>query len=286
MRDFHAYQEAFAAHIRDPRGHPRPAGVPARRMRVYNELLFHNLEGFLRGCFPVCREMLGVRRWTRLARAFFRDHRCHTPYFRQIPEEFLRFLAANPALTAAYPGWLAELAHYEWVELALETSNRDAGLPAYDPGGDLLAGLPLLNPVIRLLRYRWPVQRLGPGFWPKVPPESPTYILACRRADMAIRFLEINAMTARLVALLQEGTPASGRGAVAALAEECGLSGPEALLGHAGELLADLRRQGVILGTRLRSGQQHAPDHEVDQRRHDGGGRHGDHPGGDDPEQV
>ena len=34
---------------------PRPAGVPARRMEVYNELLFNNICGFLDACFPLCR---------------------------------------------------------------------------------------------------------------------------------------------------------------------------------------------------------------------------------------
>jgi hypothetical protein len=36
--------------------------------------------------------VLGVRRWTRLVRAFFAQHRCATPWFCQIPEEFLRWL--------------------------------------------------------------------------------------------------------------------------------------------------------------------------------------------------
>jgi hypothetical protein len=249
MTSFENYQRAFTAHIRDPRGRPRPAGVPARRMRVYDELLYNNLESFLRGGFPVCRELLGARRWTRLARAFFREHACHSPYFRQIPEEFLRYLGSAPAVTADYPGWLEELAHYEWVELALETSLRDADTPAHDPVGDLLDGRPLLNPVARLLEYRWPVQRLGTRYRPRTPPAEPTYILAFRDAGLAIRFLEVNALTARLLALLQADPPATGRRAIASLAEECGLAGPEPLLAHATGMLADLRRQGAILGT-------------------------------------
>ena len=61
-----------------------PAGVEARRMKVYNELLYNNTESFLLGCFPVLRRCLGERRWNRLVREFFRVHRSHTPYFRQI----------------------------------------------------------------------------------------------------------------------------------------------------------------------------------------------------------
>ena len=53
--DFQAFQQAFARHLRDPRHAPRPAGVPARRMAVYTELLFNNICSFVDTCFPVCR---------------------------------------------------------------------------------------------------------------------------------------------------------------------------------------------------------------------------------------
>jgi len=89
LPEFQRYQLAFAAHIRDPEAHPRPAGVDARRMKLYNELLYNNVEAFLLACFPVLRQMLGTRKWTKLVRAFFSTHRSHTFYFRQIPDEFV-----------------------------------------------------------------------------------------------------------------------------------------------------------------------------------------------------
>ncbi|MHB1360026.1 MAG: HvfC/BufC family peptide modification chaperone [Rhodocyclaceae bacterium] len=85
MLAFQNFQNAFGRHIRDPRQAPRPTGVPARRMAIYNELLFNNLTGFLDACFPITRQLFGERRWRRLHRAFFREARCHTPYFREIP---------------------------------------------------------------------------------------------------------------------------------------------------------------------------------------------------------
>ena len=74
---FQRYQLAFTAHIRDPKAQPRPKQVEARRMKVYTELLFNNVEGALLACFPVLRQVLGVRKWNRLAREFFAVHRCH-----------------------------------------------------------------------------------------------------------------------------------------------------------------------------------------------------------------
>ena len=63
LPEFQQYQFAFTRHIRDPQHQPRPSGVTARRMKIYNELLYNNLESFLLACFPVTRKVLGVRKW-------------------------------------------------------------------------------------------------------------------------------------------------------------------------------------------------------------------------------
>ena len=246
---FQAYQRAFTAHIRDPRGHARPKGVPARRMKVYNELLFNNVEGFLLACFPVCRAILGKRRWQRLARDFFRDHVCHTPYFRQIPEEFLKYLQDAWPAPPDYPAFLPELAHYEWVELELDTSDADTRLPAFDPAGDLLAGRPLLNPVSRVLAYRWPVQRLSPRFKPAEPPDTPTFIAAWRDADCDVRFSVVTAATAALLRLLHEQPELTGGELLDALARDSGLPAAS-VRQHGAAMLAELRQQGIVLGAR------------------------------------
>ncbi|OYY94789.1 MAG: hypothetical protein B7Y41_04250 [Hydrogenophilales bacterium 28-61-23] len=248
--DFQQYQREFTAHIRDPQTVSRPKGVPARRMNVYNALLYNNMEGFLLSCFPVCRKILGKRRWDRLVRAFFRDHVSHTPFFRQIPEEFLKYLQDEWQRPDDCPAFLPELAHYEWVELELDTSNRDANLPAHGPAGDLLAGRPLLNPVMRVLAYRWPVHRLSPRFKPAEPPEQPTFTLAFRNAEHRVRFTLLNPASARLLNLLQDNPELTGAESVALLAQEMKLS-PDPLLGYAQSLLQDLLGQGVILGVRV-----------------------------------
>ncbi len=245
--DFQRYQREFTAHIRDPKGASRPKGVPARRMKVYNALLYNNMEGFLLSCFPVCREVLGKRRWDRLVRAFFRDHANHTPYFRQIPDEFLKYLQEEWTPGDDYPAFLPELAHYEWVELELDTSDREVGVSAFDPAGDPLAGRPVLNPVMRVLAYRWPVHQLSPRYKPAEPPEQPTFTLAFRDAEHRVRFTLINSATARLLSLLQENDSLTGLAALGLLEADMALPAG-ALLAHGAQLLDDLRRQGAILG--------------------------------------
>jgi hypothetical protein len=244
---FQDYQRAFTAHIRDPRNVARPKGAAARRMKVYSDLLYNNMDGFLLACFPVCRKILGQRRWNRLVREFFRDHVCHTPLFRRIPEEFLRFLQSEWAGADDFPAFLPELAHYEWVELELDTSNGDAHLPTFDPAGDLMAGRPLLNPVLRVLAYRWPVHRLSPRFKPDQPPTQPTFTLAFRDAGFQVRFMLINSASARLLSLFQAHPELTGNEVVGLLAGEMAMP-PDNLLSYARTLVQDLHAQGVFLG--------------------------------------
>ncbi len=242
--DFQRYQAAFTAHIRDPQANPRPAGVEVRRMKIYNELLYNNVEGFLLACFPVLRKTLGTRRWTRMVRVFFATHRCHTPYFRQIPDEFLQFLQRGWRAPETYPAWLVPLAHYEWIELVLSVSNRTPD-HAINPAGNLMDGVPVLNPVLANLRYDWPVHRIAPRR--KIAPAE-TFLLVYRDAGDAVRFDEINAFTARLLALLEDGTR-SGRAALDTLAMESRHPDP-GLIARAGrDVLEDLRARGAILGT-------------------------------------
>lgn len=239
MRPLQRFQQEFGRHLRDPAHAPRPAGVPARRMAIYNELLFNNLTGFLDACFPVTRQLLGERRWRRLQRAFFRQARCRTPYFREIPREFLDWLPAGSG-----PRWLDELAHYEWVELALDVS--DAPTPAHDPAGDPMTGIPVLAPALMNLVYAWPVQRIGHNYRPRKPRQ--THLLAYRDGDDRVRFIELNPVSARLADLLLEGKR-TGREACIAIAAELGHTDPQAVIGHGAALLTALCSAGVILGS-------------------------------------
>jgi len=241
--DFQHFQRAFADHLRDPQHAPRPAGVPARRMAAYNELLFNNICGFVDNCFPVSRAILGEKRWHRLIRTFYRDWPLHTPWFREIPHEFVRYLAAGD-IRQPLPIWLPELAHYEWAELAVDI--MDAPIPTHDPAGDLLANPVALNPALFNLAYAWPVHRIGLDYRPRK--AQPTYLAVCRDANDAVQFSQINAVTGRLLILLAAG-PTTGEAAIRQIAAELQHPAPEQLLAHGAALLDDLRQQGIVLGS-------------------------------------
>jgi len=247
-RDFREFQATFAARIRDPRGHPRPQGVPARRMRVYEELLFGNLEGFLLACFPVTVKLLGVRSWRSTVRRFFAEHRCRSPLFRDIPGEFLRWLEKQAATLYPDRPWLYEFMHYEWLELDVSIDPAAAACEV-DPRGDLLAGHPVLNPTARLACYHYPVHRIGPRFKPKAADGALHCYLLYRDHDDVVRFTVLNAVTARLLEVLRDES-LTGEGILRRIARELKHDQPHTLVEHGRGLLEQLRAAGALHGTR------------------------------------
>lgn len=221
---FQELQLSFSAHIRNPELHPVPEGIEARRMRIYTELFYNNIESFLANTFPVTRRIFLDHAWSglpwrQLVREFIHRHGSQTPYFLEISQEFLEFVSGHP-VSQVFP-WLLELLHYEWVEMALGVNDTEWPLAGYDPTGSLL-GPVLVSPLIWPLAYRYPVQEIGPQHLPTSPPATPTYLVVYRRSDDKVRFMATNAMTHRLLALLVKG--ATGAAALMQVGEELNIS--------------------------------------------------------------
>jgi len=249
---FQAFQRRFLTHIRNPRQTGRPAGVNARRMGVYNELLFNNIEDVLAGCFPVIKRILGRTRWIKLVREFFAEHRSKRPFFRQVPDEFIDYLKKERKRHRADPPFLKDLAHYEWIELDLFVSNAEERTAGLDPQGDLLKGRPILNPVMQLASYSFEVHRISPHFQPKKASRTPFRYLVFRDPSDEIQFIVLNAVTARLIELLQEGK-LSGEKILKKIAGELRASPYEGVMSGGAQILEDLRKKGAILGVRQRA---------------------------------
>ena len=241
-------QMEFAAHIRDPEHRLRPGDVEDRRMAIYRDLFYNNVEGFVSSGFPVLRSLYDDSAWQRLVRSFFVHHRCKTPYFLEIAQEFLHYLEHEHSADSADPPFLVELAHYEWVELALQIEDETVAQDVIDPSGDLLSGVPVLSSLAWVLSYRFPVHRISPDFRPCEPPTAPTHLLVLRDRNDHVRFHEINAVTARLLTLLGEDSSKSGRELLLQIAAELQHPKPDSVVENGLQILEDLRRQGVVLG--------------------------------------
>lgn len=245
-------QRALGAYIRDPANAAAPGGIEARRLKVYRELFFNNIEGMLAGSFPVIHRILEGERWPTLVRDFYRDHPARTPLFTELAREFVRYLEARAATGAdgALP-WLASLAHYEWIELALQISELRADALPHDPDGDLLVGRPLVSPLAWPLEYPWPVHRIGPDFLPDAPANGPTWLLLQRDAAGDVRFQQLSAVTFRLLQRLEQHPGLDGRTQLTALATEATAPSMDEFIEQGAAMLQQLRRDGTICGTRV-----------------------------------
>ena len=244
-----AQQHRLAAHVRDPEGAPPPPDIEARRLQVYRDLFLNGLLGLLAGNFPVIRRILGADAWRALVRDFYREHRCATPLFPEVPREFLQYLARRALDGHGDAPWLPELAHYEWAELALDLSDADPAHVPHDAAGDLLGGTPVPSPLAWALAYVWPVHRLSPAYVPAAPPATPTFLLVRRDGAGRVRFDEINVLTFRLLQRLAQDAPATGREHLLALAAEAGATEADAFVADGAAMLHRLRAEGVLLGT-------------------------------------
>ncbi|MEM1090242.1 MAG: putative DNA-binding domain-containing protein [Pseudomonadota bacterium] len=242
-------QRQFAGHIRNPGETPAPDDIEDRRMAIYRELFFNNIQGFIANNFPVLRKLYTKQRWHDLVRDFFVRHRAHTPLFPELPREFLQFVQDHRGPEQGDPPFILELAHYEWAELALSLDEAEQSDVAADPHGDLIAGVPVLSPLAWLLSYEYPVHLIKPEFQPDSPPDEPTHLVIYRRSDDKVRFLKLNAVTARLLQLLQQDPGQTGRGYLELIAGELGAENAEAIVQAGTGILADLAKREVILGT-------------------------------------
>lgn len=171
------------------------SGSERRRLNVYQELFFNNIEGFCSNGFPVLKSVLPESVWLAWIRSFLIHSECHSPFFVDIAEEFLSFLneTLNSALAEGKPEfwrallptydvledntrsllqtvnlkkypWLLELAHYEWVELFVstqepESSYRLKDLREFCKGETKLK----LSASALPLAYQYPVQTIRVG---------------------------------------------------------------------------------------------------------------------------
>ncbi len=244
----HAAQDIFTSHVRDPQNCPAPEGIEDRRMAIYRELIYNNIEGFLSSGFPVLRSLLDAPQWHRLVRNFIRLHRCRTPLFLEISQEFLRFLQDGGAGSEPTLPFMLELAHYEWVELALDVSPEEFPETGVAAEGDLMAGRPVVSPLAWRLCYQYPVQLIGPAYQPSTPPVSATYLIVYRNRQQQVRFLESNAATVRLLQLLEDGQ-LSGREALQTIAAEMRAEDVTAIVESGRATLKQLLNLDILCGT-------------------------------------
>lgn len=248
---FKKHQYEFTAHIRDPKKNARPDGIEDRRMGIYRDLFYNNVEGFIASSFPVIREIYNEKNWHKMIRDFFAKHESHTPYFLEIAEEFLDYLQNERLPQKEDPAGLIELAHYEWVELALHVSDESINMDNINANGNLLKQRPVFSPLAWPLVYQFPVHTMGPDNLPEEAPEQATYLVVYRNRNDKVRFLEINPVTASLIGLLQENGSYSGLDAIEHIVKEMNHPNPDVVIQGGKAALEELQQHGILLGVHV-----------------------------------
>lgn len=243
MLDFQQYQTEFTAHIRDSKTHKKPAGVVATRMAVYRSAVFNNIFESISVCFPVCQAAIGKRAWHALLKDFVKNYAAQSPVFKEIPQQFLQYLDTQAA-QKLQPVFLAALAHYEWVELAV--SAQQTNTVKLSQVADLLQEKPVLAPAHMLLEYEFAVHKISKGKLPKA--AEKTYLLVFRNLDFEVKFIELNPTTYQLLRLIEENNM-TGKQALVRLAEDIKHPDTDAVIQFGLGILRDLANQQAIIGS-------------------------------------
>ena len=247
---FRQVQLDFAAHIRNPETSDRPHGIEARRMQIYVDLFYNNIENFLSNNFPIAKQVVTGENWDHLAREYVHKHVAHSPYFLEIPEEFIAFLD-NREDKGDLPAFFRDLCHYEWVELALDVSELEIPSEGVNFEGDLLEGMPIVSPLAWSLGYRYPVHRIGEHFQPtKTNEQIEFYYVVYRNRKDEVGFVESNVVTARMLQLLTDTDLASGAEVLDIIAGELSGMDPDRVIQGGLQTLEKFRSLDIILGTK------------------------------------
>ena len=244
--EFIRRQRAFTRHLRDPANVPAPPGLAGPRLAVYSNAIYLNIERFMRDNFPRVREVFDDEAWQALVRDYLIRHRSDTPLFVELLDEFLAYLEHERAV-ADDPPYLSELAHFDWLENAVAIDPARLDDIAVSEAGDLLQTPLVINPVHRLVSYRYPVHA-GSAVLAAAPPARPTRLLAFRDRPGNFGVLDLNDVAVRLFSALSAPGAPVALVVLTELADSLGHPDPAVVTKGGLQLLERWQARDVILG--------------------------------------
>ena len=240
LPSFQSIQLDFAAHIRHPKRNPRPQGIEPRRMAIYVRLFYNSTESLCARVFKRSKVILGEQRWHELFRDFYHRHICTSPFFKDIPQEFIEYYGTEKE-GGTDPEFIQELLHFEWLRLYLELAD-DVVPMAAETSAPLDVKLQK-SPLVHTLAYEWPVHEITEENIPTDKSDSRTYLIAYRDRGHRVQILKSNRFTCELVETLE--TPTTGRDAIASIAKSRWHAQPTDE--RVDDVLGDLIRRDVLV---------------------------------------
>ena len=246
--EFARLEREFAAYLRDPERSVPPGAHDDRRLAIYRHAVFSNIERFMRDNYPRVLAVMSAQEWQAMVRDYVIRHAATATAFVDLPREFLLYLEHQHAPDPARP-FLGELAHFDWLETLVSADRRILDLSTVERAGDVIAGIPVANPIMTLVTYRYPVHVITSAYQPLEAPAVATRIAAFRAPDNEYGFLDLNEPAARLLELVMAAGGHSGREILAGVASELGQADVSALIAAGRTILTRMQVQGAILGT-------------------------------------
>ncbi|NMH64371.1 DNA-binding domain-containing protein [Shewanella salipaludis] len=241
---FTELQIAFMNYVRDP-ANPLPQGTDSRRMGVYRELFFNNIQGFIASAFPVLKSLYAEASWLALVQDFFAHHDCRTPIFVNIAQEFLDFLQQEYVPKGQDAPFMLELAHYEWLELAVAIA-QDEPTQAWLSDAEVTCRPLSLAATARVAQYTYEVQRISQDYRPAAPAASPLFFCVYRDREDEVAFLQLNPLSAQVLAYMAQRGEVVLTEIVAWLERLYPQMTTEAIIQGSSQLLRQLAALGII----------------------------------------
>jgi hypothetical protein len=131
------------------------------KKKVYPRLVYENIYNVCRASMPYTFEFLGEDKVREIIYQFYQNHKVKTHYYRIIPLEFLDFIKKfKPDPFNLHP-YLIELADYEVLEFDLIYRKNNQSLIISNPDILLEKAQIILNPMLELREYAYPVHRIS-----------------------------------------------------------------------------------------------------------------------------
>lgn len=148
--------------------HPAPKILATEKL-TYASLILGTIEECLSGIYPYCEKLLTADyserwRWKALAVDYYRRHPNPSPLLLPAVAQFPTYLATQADLLKQYP-FLAELAHYEWLEAELQNAPDgeypEGGMPVSELTPAVLSDArPVWNLVSCLVGFQYDIPAL------------------------------------------------------------------------------------------------------------------------------
>ncbi len=250
VEKFQDMQTVFTQHMRDPENNPAPEGVEDRRLKIYRDLVYNNIEDFIANSFPVLRKITPDDQWHKMLRDYVSRHQAHTPLYPKIPQEFLYYLEHERTDHPDDFPFIFELAHYEWIETSVAMDSREIDFTEIDKTGNLLQAIPVLSQLAQPFVYLWPVHKISPDYLPTEQPKEATYIIVYRKTNDDVGFMVLNSVSARLIEKIMNNDKQTGQEILAAIANELNHPDPQVVINGGLGMMRDMHDKNILLGTK------------------------------------